>query len=230
MGELLQLNQSELTAVVLSIRVALLSCLTALPFAILIGYAMARYTFWGKSFIEGFLHLPLVMPPVTTGYLLLLVFGTQGIIGTWLSATMGIRLPFTFAAAVLSSVVVSFPLMVRSIRIAMEMRGQQMEEASYTLGVGPVRTFFLITLPVALPGIISGAILAFARSLGEFGATITFAGNIEGETRTLPLAIYSYMQVPGMQGATMRLVVISVVISFVAMIGSETLIKRMRSR
>ncbi len=228
MESIFSLNQSEFIAIVLSLRVAILCSVISLPVAVLLAYFLARYSFWGKSIVESVLHLPLVMPPVTTGYLLLLLLGTQGYIGSYLGTVFGIRLPFTFAAAVVSSIVVSFPLMIRAIRISMEMGEKGMEEASWTLGRGPVKTFFLITIPMTLPGIISGFILAFARSLGEFGATITFAGNIEGQTRTLPLAIYAYMQVPGMERATLRLVLVSVLISFCAMIVSEWLIKRMK--
>lgn len=191
---------------------------------------LARHSFYGKSIVESVLHLPLVMPPVTTGYLLLLVLGTRGIAGKWLFEFFGIRLAFTFPAAVIASVVVSFPLMVRSVRTAMEMVDGKIEQASATLGAGRVRTFFMITIPMALPGIISGAILSFARSLGEFGATISFAGNIEGETQTLPLAIYTSMQIPGSEGTTLRLVLVSVFVSFCAMMLSEWIIKRMRQQ
>ncbi len=228
MSAFLHFNNAELSAFYLSIKVALYSSLTALPLAIGIGYGIARFSFRGKSVVESILHLPLVMPPVTTGYLLLLFLGTQGPVGRVLYEVFGIRLPFTFAAAVISSIIVSFPLMVRSIRIAMEMGQQDLEEASYMLGHGPVFTFSKITLPLAVPGIISGFILAFARSLGEFGATITFAGNIEGETQTVPLAIYAHMQVPGMEGATLRLVMVSALIALAAMIIAEWLLKRMK--
>jgi molybdate transport system permease protein len=219
---------AELTALSLSLRVAVYSSLLSLPVALPIGYTLARHSFYGKSVIESILHLSLVMPPVTTGYLLLLVLGTRGIAGKWLHETFGIRLAFSFAAAVIASVVVSFPLMVRSVRTAMEMVDRRVEEASATLGAGRVRTFLLVTVPMALPGIISGSILSFARSLGEFGATITFAGNIRGETQTLPLAIYTCMQIPGKEGATMHLVLVSVLVSFIAMLVSEWVIRRMR--
>ena len=189
---------------------------------------MARHDFFGKPVIESILHLPLVMPPVTTGYLLLLLLGSKSFIGQWLFSLFGIKLPFTFQAAVIASVIVSFPLIVRSVRTAMEMVDTGLEEASRILGAGKMRTFFRITVPLALPGVVSGAILAFARSLGEFGATITFAGNIEGETQTLPLAIFAYMQVPGKEGATLRLVIISIIISFIAMALSEWYIKKMK--
>jgi molybdate transport system permease protein len=223
------LSESETVAIALSAKVALLSCLVALPFALALGYGLARHCFFGKSLVEGVLNLPLVMPPVTTGYLLLLVLGTRGLVGGWLYQRLGIRLPFSFAAAVIASTVVAFPLLVRSIRIAMELGQRGLEEASATLGAGPLRTFFQVTIPLALPGIVSGLILAFARSLGEFGATITFAGNIEGETRTLPLAIFNAMQIPGNEDMTLRLVVISVVIAFGAMVISEWALRRIKA-
>lgn len=178
--------------------------------------------------IEGIIHLPLVMPPVATGYLLLLVFGTHGILGSWLFQTFGIRLAFAFPAAILASIVVSFPLMVRSIRTAMELVDPKLEQASRLLGASHLKTLFQITIPLAGPGIISGTVLAFARSLGEFGATISFAGNIPGVTQTLPLAIYSKMQVPGEEKSTFTLVAIAVAISFVTMILSEWSIKKMK--
>ncbi len=228
MTGLLGLNEGELQAIGLSVKVAVYCSLISVPFALWIGYKMARKNFYGKSLVEAIIHLPLVMPPVTTGYLLLLLLGSKSLFGQWLYNTFGIKLAFTFQAAVIASIVVSFPLIVRSVRTAMEMVDTGLEEASRILGAGQLRTFFRVTVPLALPGVISGTILAFARSLGEFGATITFAGNIEGETQTLPLAIYSYMQVPGKEGATMKLVIISVFISFVAMALSEWYIKKMK--
>lgn len=228
MTHFFQFNQAELQAISLSVKVAFYSAGISLPIAVGLGYLMARKNFYGKSLIEGFIHLPLVMPPVTTGYLLLLLLGSQGFIGKWLFELFGIKLAFTFPAAVIASVVVSFPLIVRSVRTAMEMVDTGLEEASRILGAGKFKTFFRVNIPLAMPGIVSGTILAFARSLGEFGATITFAGNIQGETQTLPLAIYSYMQVPGKEGATLNLVVVSVVISFIAMAGSEWYIKKLK--
>ncbi|MGQ1785101.1 molybdate ABC transporter permease subunit [Saccharicrinis sp. GN24d3] len=228
MNELFGLNGAELEAVVLSIKVAVYCSLISLPIALMLGYIMARRKFWGKSIIESVIHLPLVMPPVTTGYLLLLILGSNGIIGEWIYKSFNIKLAFTLRATVIASIFVSFPLIVRSVRTAIEMVDPGLEEASRILGAGKIKTFFRITVPLALPGIISGTILCFARSLGEFGATITFAGNIQGETQTLPLAIYSYMQVPGGEGATFRLVLVSVCIALVAMIMSEWMIKRMK--
>ena len=228
MIDFLNFNKAEIEAIRLSVEVAVYCAGIALPLALVLGYVLARYEFPGKSVVESLIHLPLVMPPVTTGYLLLLLFGTRGIFGKWLFSLFGVRIAFTFPAAVIASVFVSFPLIVRSIRTAMEMVDPGLEDASRILGAGRIKTFFRITIPLALPGIVSGTILAFARSLGEFGATITFAGNIEGETQTLPLAVYAYMQVPGKEGATLRLVLVSVLVSFIAMALSELFIKKMK--
>jgi molybdate transport system permease protein len=228
MIEFFRFNDAELQALRLSVEVAVYCSLISLPIALFVGYKMARHNFYGKPLVEGIIHLPLVMPPVTTGYLLLLIFGAKSWIGTWMFNMFGIRLAFSFQAAVIASVFVSFPLIVRSIRTAMEMVDTGLEEASRILGAGKLKTFIKITVPLALPGIVSGTILGFARSLGEFGATITFAGNIEGETQTLPLAIYSYMQVPGKENATFRLVLVSVIISLIALTLSEWYIKRMK--
>ena len=223
------LTEIEFEALRLSLKVALCSVVVSLPLALFVGYKMARCTFPGKAIVESAIHLPLVMPPVTTGYLLLLVLGMRSPIGLWFYEELGVRISFSFYAAVIASIVVSFPLMVRSIRSAMQMVDVGLEEASYILGFGKLATFFKVTMPLAMPGIVSGLVLAFARSLGEFGATISFAGNIQGETQTLPLAIYSFMQTPGNEMATLRLVVISVVISFFAMLFSEWLIKRLKN-
>lgn len=222
------LSEIEFEALRLSLKVAFYCSLISLPLALFVGYKMARSNFWGKSVIESIIHLPLVMPPVTTGYLLLLTLGMRSPIGMWFYDHLGWRISFSFHAAVIASVVVSFPLMVRSIRSAMQMVDVGLEQASYILGYSRFKTFIKITMPLAMPGIVSGLVLAFARSLGEFGATISFAGNIQGETQTLPLAIYSFMQTPGNESATFRLVMISVVISFVAMMLSEWFIKRLK--
>ncbi len=226
MVELLKFTPEELTAIQLSLKVALFCTLIAMPFAVYIGWFLARKSFWGKSVIEGILHLPLVLPPVTTGYILLLIFGSNGFLGHFIFDYFGIKIAFSFYAAVLASIVVSFPLITRAIRLSIEMVDRNYEQAARTLGASNIKVFFTITLPLALPGVISGFILAFARSLGEFGATITFAGNISGETQTLPLAIFSYMQIPGQESSTLRLVLVSVFISLIAMIGAEYLNKR----
>ncbi len=224
----MNISEVEAQAIILSVKAAIYCSVISLPLALAVGYLMARHNFHGKFIVESIIHLPLVMPPVTTGYLLLLALGSKGLVGEWLSDTLGIKIAFTFQAAVIASVFVSFPLIVRSIRTSMEMVDTGLEEASRILGASKIRTFFRITVPLALPGIISGTILAFARSLGEFGATITFAGNIIGETQTLPLAIYAHMQIPGQEYATLRLVIISIVIAFVAMALSEWYIKKMK--
>lgn len=230
MNELLNFNESEIQAILLSLKVALFCALISLPIALWLAYILARRNFFGKAIVESFVHLPLVLPPVTSGYILLLIFGTNGWLGQWLYNTFNIKIAFSFYAAVLASIVVSFPLIVRSIRTAMEMIDKDLEDASRILGANRWQTFFRITVPLALPGIISGTVLAFARSLGEFGATITFAGNIAGETQTLPLAIYSNMQVPGQENATLRLVIISIVLSFVVMAISEYLVRKMKAQ
>ena len=226
MSELFNYTASEWSAIQLSLSVALICSVFTLPLAVAIGWFLARKKFPGKSVLEGVLHLPLVLPPITTGYLLLFVFGKRGIIGAFLSENFGIHIAFSFYAAVLASIVVSFPLVTRSIRLSVELVDQKLEEAARTLGASNMKVFFTITLPLALPGVISGFVLSFARSLGEFGATISFAGNIEGKTQTLPLAIFSEMQVPGQEASTMRLVIVSVILSLVAMIVAEYLNRR----
>lgn len=222
------ISSAEWSAILLSLKVALISTIASFPFAVLIGWGLARNNFFGKSVVEGFLHLPLVMPPVTTGYLLLLAFGTQGFFGGWLYEKFGIRMAFNQTAAVIAAVVVSFPLVTRSIRTAIEMVDPKLEAASKTLGIGTFRTFLRITFPLALPGVLSGVVLGFARCLGEFGATITFAGNIEGETRTIPMAVFSYMQTPGKELETFRLVLFSAILSLIAMILAEFLNKKLK--
>ncbi len=219
--EIFNFSYEEMQALVLSIKVATICAVISLPFAIGVGWLLARKDFKGKWFLDGFVQLPLVLPPVTIGFLLLLIFGTRGFIGRFLMEQFDIRISFTFWAAVLASMVVSFPLVVRAIKVAIEMVDTELESAARTLGAGPWKTFFTITIPLAFPGIVSGFILSFARCLGEFGATITFAGNIIGQTQTLPLAIFSAMEVPGREMVAFRLALVSVVLSFMAMVGSE---------
>lgn len=228
--EIFRFTNEELQAIGLSIRVAIICAFISLPFAVGIGWLLARKSFYGKWILDGFVQLPLVLPPVTIGYLLLLTLGTKGIIGSFLYEELGIRISFTFWAAVLASIVVSFPLVVRAIKVAIEMVDVELESAARTLGSGPWKTFFTITIPLALPGILSGFILCFARCLGEFGATITFAGNIVGETQTLPLAIYSAMEMPGGDMIALRLATVSIVLSFLAMIGSGFLNRKLISK
>jgi molybdate transport system permease protein len=222
------LTPLEIEAVSLSLWVASWSTLTVLPLAIVAALILARAEFWGKSLFDGIIHLPLVLPPVVIGYLLLITLGTRGIIGSWLLETFGIRLIFTSAGASVAAGVMSFPLMVRAIRLAIEAIDGGLEAAARTLGAGPIDRFMTITLPLMLPGILSGAVMAFAASLGEFGATITFVSNIPGETRTLPLAIYTATQTPDGDLEAARLVALSFTLSLSALILSEWLGRRVR--
>jgi molybdate transport system permease protein len=222
------LTPLEIEAVSLSLWVASWSTLTVLPLAIVAALILARAEFWGKSLFDGIIHLPLVLPPVVIGYLLLITLGTRGIIGSWLLETFGIRLIFTSAGASVAAGVMSFPLMVRAIRLAIEAIDGGLEAAARTLGAGPIDRFLTITLPLMLPGILSGAVMAFAASLGEFGATITFVSNIPGETRTLPLAIYTATQTPDGDLEAARLVALSFALSLSALILSEWLGRRVR--
>lgn len=227
MSELLTIGLTEVewSALVVSLKVSLLCAFLSLPFAVLAGWLLARKEFKAKAVVEAFLHVPMVMPPVTTGYLLLLMFGTNGLLGSWLE-TLGIRIAFSFEAAVLASIIVSFPLAVRAVKQAVEMVDKRLEDAAEILGASRWRIFFAVTVPLAFPGILSGFLLSFTRSLGEFGATITFAGNIFGETRTIPLALFSAMQTPGKESEAFRLMLLSIVISFVAMLASELVNRR----
>ena len=192
------LTEAEVSALLLSLRVSLWSVAATLPPGVLLGWVLARFQFAGKAAIEAVLHMPLVLPPVVIGYVLLLAFGANGWLGYWLAELFDVRVAFTWKGAAIASAVMGFPLMVRAVRLAMSLVDPRLELAASTLGARPWKVFLTITLPLAAPGILTGAILSFARSLGEFGATITFVGNIEGETRTLPLALYTYTQTPGM--------------------------------
>ena len=222
MLEIFSLSQEEISAVKLSMIVGFWSVFLSLPFGVFFGWLLARFEFFGKSILDGFLHLPLVVPPVVTGYLLLILFGRRnGIFGPWLYETFGLSFAFNYKGAALASAVVAFPLMVRAIRLSIESIDQNLEQAAKTLGAGPFRVFFTITLPLAVPGIISGIVLAFARSLGEFGATVTFVGNTYGQTQTLPLALSAVLQVPGSELYAARLAIISLIIAFGSLIISE---------
>lgn len=224
------LSTTEWQAIWLSLKVALgVSLVTAIP-AILLGWLLARRDFRGKIALESLIHAPLVVPPVVTGYLLLVLFGRNGCIGQWLDQWFGIRLVFTWQGAVLASAIVALPLAVRSVRLAITLVDRRLEEAAHTLGFHPMRVFLKITLPLAWPGILGGILLAFSRSLGEFGATITFAGNVEGMTQTLPLAIYSAMQVPGEETMAMRLVILSLILCFMSLMISEWLMRRSKTK
>ncbi len=224
------LSPAEWSAVWLSLKVALgVAVVTAVP-AVLIGWLFARKEFRGKLILESLVHAPLVIPPVVTGYLLLVTFGRNGVLGKWLADVFDIRLVFTWQGAVLASAIVAFPLAVRSVRLAVSMVDQRLEEAAQTLGYNRFRVFMKVTLPLAWPGILGGILLAFSRSLGEFGATITFAGNVEGSTQTLPLAIYSALQVPGEETLAMRLVVASLILCFASLLISELLTRKAKRK
>jgi molybdate transport system permease protein len=224
------LTPAEWTAVLLSLRVAAVATLFALPLGIAIAWLLARKSFYGKSLLDALVHLPLVLPPVVTGYLLLIWFGRRGPIGTFLADTFGIVLSFRWTGAALACGVMGFPLMVRAIRLSIEAVDRKLEDAASTLGADRLRMFLTVTLPLALPGVIAGMVLCFAKALGEFGATITFVSNIPGETQTISAAIYTYTQVPGGDDAAMRLVIVSVVISLVALVASEWLSRRAGAR
>ena len=227
---MVDLTPQEWTAVALSLRIAVVSTLVALPFGIAIAYVLARKEFWGKTLLDALVHLPLVLPPVAVGYVLLLLLGAHGALGGWLRSHFGIVLPFTTAGAALATAVMSFPLMVRAIRLSIEAVDRRLEEAGTTLGANPAWTFATITLPLMLPGVIAGMMLAFARALGEFGATITFVSNIPGETQTISAAIYTLTQVPGGDAAALQLVIVAVIISFAALVASEFLARRAAAR
>jgi molybdate transport system permease protein len=226
----LGLSPSEWIAVELSLRIAVVATAVALPFGIAIGWLLARKEFWGKTLLDGVIYLPLVLPPVVTGYLLLISFGRRGPIGAFLADYFGIVFSFRWTGAALSCGVMGFPLMVRPIRLALEAIDRRLEEAGATLGASPALVFLTITLPLALPGIIAGAVLCFARALGEFGATITFVSNIPGETQTISAAIYSLLQVPGGDIVAGRLVLVAIVISFAALLASEWFARRASMR
>jgi molybdate transport system permease protein len=215
------LSNEEWTAVHLTLRIASVAMLASLPFGILVGWLLARGKFWGKSILNGLIHLPLILPPVVTGFILLLLFGRRGPIGAFLAEYLGIVLSFRWTGAALACGVMGFPLMVRSIRLSIEAVDRKLEDAAGTLGASPLWVFATVTLPLILPGIIAGMILSFAKAMGEFGATITFVSNIPGETQTLSAAIYTFTQVPGGDAGAFRLTIISVVISMAALMASE---------
>jgi len=225
-----QLTGVEIEALRLSLWVSGWAVVVSLPVGILMAWILARLRFPGKNLLDGLVHLPLVLPPVVTGYLLLVVLGRNGVIGAALHKYLGIVLAFNWKGAVLAAAVMSFPLLVRAVRLSLESVDQGLEAAARTLGAGPVRVFFTVTLPLMVPGIITGLILAYARSLGEFGATITFVSNIPGQTQTLPLALYTLTQVPDGETGAMRLCVLSVLIAMVALVCSEMLARRFAAR
>jgi molybdate transport system permease protein len=223
---LLDLSPQEWTAIFLSLRIAIVATVVALPFGISVAWLLARKDFWGKSLLDGIIHLPLVLPPVVTGYLLLISFGRRGPIGAFLDQHFGIVFSFRWTGAALACGIMGFPLLVRPIRLAMEAIDRRLEDAAATLGASRLAVFATVTLPLALPGLIAGFVLCFAKALGEFGATITFVSNIPGETQTISAAIYTFTQVPGGDAAAGRLVLIAIAISLVALILSEWLAKR----
>ncbi len=219
----------ELEALGLSLKVATWSVIISLPFGLLTAWILARLEFPGRGLLDGIVHLPLVLPPVVVGYLLLVLLGRQGPLGGLLHDWFGIALPFTWQGAALAAAVMAFPLMVRAMRLSLEAADRRLEAAARTLGAGPAGVFATITLPLMAPGILAGVVLAFARALGEFGATITFAANIPGETRTLPLALYSVIQSPDGEAPALRLAILSVVLSLAALGLSEVLARRVRA-
>lgn len=220
------LSPAEWAVLELSLRVSMLAVLVTLPIAYALAWLIARRRFPGRMLLDAAIHLPLVLPPVVTGWLLLLLLGRNGAIGAWLEATFGVVLVFRWTGAAVAAAVMSLPLMVRAMRLSIEAVDRRLVGAARTLGASRWHAFLTITLPLSLPGIAAGAMLGFARSLGEFGATITFAANIEGQTRTLPLAIYTGLQVPGSEGAVTRLAVISIILSLGALLVSEWLVRR----
>jgi molybdate transport system permease protein len=223
-------SREELTAIELSLRVGFWAMLTSLPVALAVAMLLARGRFWGRSLLNVLVHLPLVMPPVATGYILLILFGRRGVLGAFLAEQLGIVFAFRWTGAALACAVMGFPLMVRSMRLSIEAVDRRLEAAAATLGASRVWVWLTITLPLILPGIIAGMILSFARALGEFGATITFVSNIPGETQTLPTAIYTFLQVPGGETAALRLTIVSIAISVAALFASEAIAQRASRR
>ena len=228
--ELLKLTSLELEALRLSLWVSGWAVVVSLPVGIAAAWVLARLNFPGKSLLDGLVHLPLVLPPVVTGYLLLVLLGRKGVIGALLNKYLDVVLAFNWKGAALAAAVMAFPLLVRAVRLSLEGVDRGLEAAARTLGAGPLRVFFTVTLPLMVPGIITGLILAFARSLGEFGATITFVSNIRGQTQTLPLALYTLTQMPNGEAAAMRLCILSLLIALAALVCSEIFARRFAAR
>jgi molybdate transport system permease protein len=222
------LSESEIAALLLSLRIAATAVAATLPPAVLAAWVLARCEFPGKALFDGLVHLPLVLPPVVVGYVLLLLFGVRGPLGGWLDANFGIRLVFTAEGAALATAVMVFPLMVRAVRLSVEALDPGLDEAARTLGAGRIDRFVSVALPLMLPGVLAGAAIAFAASLGEFGAVITFASNVPGETQTLPLAIYAATQTPGGDAAALRLAALSVALALGGLLLSEFLARRVK--
>jgi molybdate transport system permease protein len=227
---MLDLSPQDWVAIQLSLRIALVATAVSLPFGVAIAWVLARKEFWGKSLLDAIVHLPLVLPPVVTGYLLLITFGRRAPAGAFLADHFGIVFSFRWTGAALACGVMAFPLLVRAIRLSIEAIDQRLEDAAATLGANGFWKFATVTLPLALPGIIAGMMLAFARALGEFGATITFVSNIPGETQTISAAIYSLTQVPGGDHAAMQLVIVAIIISVAALMASEWFARRAGAR
>ncbi len=223
------LTPNDWQAVALSLRVSFWATLLSLPLGIWVAYLLARRNFWGKQALNGLVHLPLILPPVVTGYILLLTFGRKGFVGQYLDM-IGIVLAFKWTGAVLAAAVMAFPLMVRTIRLSIEAVDQKLEEAASTLGASPIRVFVTVTLPLILSGILAGAILAFAKAMGEFGATSTFVANIPGQTQTLPSAIHSVLQVPNGDAQALRLVWVAIAVALSALVLSEVLARHLAQR
>lgn len=224
------LSAAEFSALALSLKVSLVAVVCALPLAMIAALILARGRFGGKFLLDGFLHLPLVLPPVVMGYLLLVSFGARAPAGAWLQETFGITLVFSWVGAALASAIVTFPFQLRAIRLSLEGIDRGLEQAARTLGAGPFDIFFNVTLPLAMPGVIAGAITAFAASLGQFGAIITFVANVPGETRTIPLAIYSAIQTPGGEAAAARLSAIAIALALLGLLVAELAARRLRMR
>ena len=223
-------SPADWTAIQLSLRVATVATLVATPLGIAVAWLLARREFWGKSALDALIYLPMVLPPVVTGYLLLLTFGRKGLVGGWLADNLGIVFAFRWTGAALACGIMAFPLLVRPIRLSIEAVDRKLEQAASTLGAAPWRVFLSVTLPLALPGIVAGMVLGFAKAIGEFGATITFVSNIPGETQTISAAIYSLTQTPNGDAAALRLVFVSIAIAMAALIASEILARRATSR
>ncbi len=224
------ISPTEWTAILLSLRVAVVATLVATPIGIGVAWLLARGRFWGKPLFDALVYLPLVLPPVVTGYLLLLLLGRRGLVGAWLADHLGIVFAFRWTGAALACGVMSFPLLVRPIRLSIEAIDRRLEQAASTLGASPWKVFFTVTLPLALPGILAGMVLGFAKAIGEFGATITFVSNIPGETQTISSAIYSLIQTPDGDTAALRLVIVSVIIATAALVASEVFAWRATQR
>ncbi len=221
------LTEESWQAVFLSLKVSLWATVLSLPLAVFVAYVLVRKEFWGKQLLNILVHLPLILPPVVTGYLLLSVFGRRAPIGAWLEQTFGLVLAFKWTGAALAAAVMAFPLMVRALRLGIEAVDPKLEQAAQTLGASPIKVLTYITFPVMLPAILAASVLGFAKAMGEFGATITFVSNIPGQTQTIPSAIYGFLQVPGAEGDALKLILMSVALSVGALLLSEVLAKRL---